>query len=264
MRVGLALALAVVGLSACSSSERHSETAGLRVTSLPVHSKLLSRALDGLLVTPRGGGRGRTLLVFLHGRGATPDETLSDAFLAGLRRLGARAPVVLLPDGGDHSYWHDRAEGAWGSYVLREAIPAALARSGADRSRVAVGGISMGGFGALDLARLAPHRFCAVGGHSAALYFRGANTPDGAFDDLADFQRHDLLGFAGGRSPYRVPVWLDVGTDDPFRQADTDLANELRADGAKVTFHVWPGGHAATYWDAHIAEYLRFYAHACR
>jgi len=233
------------------------------VTTLPVHSKLLNRTLNGLLVTPHGGGHGRPLLVFLHGRGATPGETLGDAFLAGLRRLGARAPVVLLPDGGDHSYWHDRAEGAWGSYVLHEAIPAALTRSGANPHRVAIGGISMGGFGALDLARIAPRRFCAVGGHSAALYLRGSDTPDGAFDDLADFQRHDLVAFARSGSPYRAPLWLDVGTKDPFRGADTAFAHELQADGAKPSFHVWPGSHGPTYWDAHLARYLRFYAVAC-
>jgi len=57
----------------------------------------------------------------------------------------------------------------------------------------------MGGFGALDLARLAPSRFCAVGAHSAALWFSGGETPAGAFDDAADFERHDLIRFAGER-----------------------------------------------------------------
>ena len=86
-----------------------------------------------------------------------------------------RTPVVLLADGGDHSYWHDRRDGAWGASVLREAIPAALRRTQADAHRVAIGGISMGGFGALDLARLGPRRFCAVGAHSAALGLGAAN-----------------------------------------------------------------------------------------
>jgi enterochelin esterase-like enzyme len=121
----------------------------------------------------------------------------------------------------------------------------------------------MGGFGALDLGRIAPRRFCAVGGHSAALWFRGADTPAGAFDDAADFARNDVIAFARGRSPYRAPVWIDVGADDPFRQADTALARELSADGARVTFHVWPGGHESSYWHGHLAQYLRFYAGAC-
>jgi enterochelin esterase-like enzyme len=44
----------------------------------------------------------------------------------------------------------------------------------------------------------------------------------------------------------------------------TKLAHELRTKGEKVSFHVWPGAHTGRYWDAHFAEYLRFYADACR
>ena len=51
--------------------------------------------------------------------------------LCAIHQLGDRAPVVFLPEG-DIGWWHDRAEGPWGSYVLREAIPAVLARTGAD------------------------------------------------------------------------------------------------------------------------------------
>jgi acetyl esterase/lipase len=71
------------------------------------------------------------------------------------------------------------------------------------------------------------------------------------------------VAFARSGSPYRAPLWLDVGTKDPFRGADTAFAHELQADGAKPSFHVWPGSHGSTYWDAHVARYLRFYAVAC-
>src|SRR5205085_5327312 len=168
--------------------------------------------------------------------------------------LGSEAPDVLLADGGDYSYWYDRRDGAWGSSLVREAIPAAIARLHADGSCLAVGGISMGGFGALDAARLHPGRFCAVGAHSAALWRTGGETAAGAFDDAADFARHDVIGLALG---YRGPLWLDVGSDDSFRAADEAFA---RAHG--VTLHVWPGGHASSYWAAHIRQYLRFYARA--
>jgi enterochelin esterase-like enzyme len=57
-------------------------------------------------------------------------------------------------------------------------------------------------------------------------------------------------------------VWLDVGTQDPFRAADTRLAGELRRRPAGVSFHVWPGGHEGAYWRAHWSEYLSFYAAA--
>jgi S-formylglutathione hydrolase FrmB len=264
LALSLATVVATIGWLAIRDARRgYHSTHGAHVVRFTLHSRLLHRNLDEILVTPAGGGRGRPLLVLLHGRSVSPSSWLSDSFFGALRSLGPRAPNVLLANGGNHSYYHDRRDGPWGSYVLREAIPAALARSGAGANRVAIGGISMGGFGALDLARLAPRRFCAVGGHSAAMWFRGADTPEGAFDGAADFTRNDVLAFARSRSPYRSRVWIDIGTEDPFRAADTALARELRADGARVTFHVWPGVHGTSYWHPHMRQYLGFYARAC-
>ncbi|MBK5221204.1 MAG: alpha/beta hydrolase, partial [Thermoleophilia bacterium] len=76
---------------------------------------------------------------------------------------------------------------------MREVIPAVSRRFGTDPRRVAIGGISMGGFGAYDLALKHPGRFCAVSGHSPALWFDGSETAPGAFDDAADFERNDVV-----------------------------------------------------------------------
>jgi putative tributyrin esterase len=256
----LAGALAAV-LCGCGSTQSKS-VGPPTVVNFALNSKLLGRQMFEVLVVPVGGARGRPLLVFLHGYGASPSGMLSPGFMSALRRLGDRAPAVFFPEG-DFGWWHDRADGRWGSYVLREGIPAALKRSGADPQRVAIGGISMGGFGALDLGRLASKRFCAVGGHSPAILLRNSKFVLGAFDSTADFRRHDLLRIARSRSPYRAPVWIDVGAQDELRPAATALARELRADHADLSFHVWPGSHNGRYWDAHFAAYLRFYANAC-
>ena len=234
---------------------------GLRADRFTVHSRLVHRDLEQVAIRT---GPHRPLLVLLHGRGGTPTDLLGLDLQAALRRLGSRAPDVLLVNGGDASYYHDRKGGKWGSYVLREAIPAGIRRLGADPRRVAIGGFSMGGFGAFDVARIAPGRFCAVGAHSAALWRTGGETPAGAFDDASDFGRHDLFSVAATRRLYRVPVWIDVGTEDPFRGADTEFAKTLQAHGVHTRFHVWPGAHAYPYWHAHVAAYLRFYAAALR
>jgi poly(3-hydroxybutyrate) depolymerase len=223
-------------------------TDGATLVHFTLHSRLAKADLHETLVRPARPGS-HTLLVLLHGRGSGPDSFLSQQFFDGLAALGTRAPFVLLLDGGDHSYWHDRRDGRWGSMVLREAIPAGVARTGA--KQIAIGGISMGGFGALDLG--AHGGFCAVGAHSAALWFSAGDTAPGAFDDAADFAQHDLI-----RQPptYRAPVWMDVGTDDPFRAADTALARKI---GAKL--RLWHGAHSG--WERQMARYLRFYADAC-
>ena len=151
MRIGVALSLVLL-LSACGSSSSKPEPP-LHVSTFELQSKLLGKQLDQVLVTPQGGGKGRPLLVFLHGYGGTPAGTLGPAFVGGAAPARRpRAGRACCRDG-QVGWWHDRDEGRWGSYVLDEVIPAALARSGADPKRIAVGGISMGGFGALDLGR---------------------------------------------------------------------------------------------------------------
>src|SRR6187455_2759933 len=202
MRIGVTVLLAalVSVLSACGSTEPK-VAAPPTVTQFVLQSKLLGREMYEEMVTPAGGGEGRPLLVFLHGYGGTPNDTATPALLAALRQLGDRAPVVLLPEG-QTGWWHDRDGAPWGSYVLDEVIPAGLERSGADPDRIAIGGISMGGFGALDLGRIAPKRFCAVGGHSPAVYTSGSDDALFAFDGPADFARHDLLTLARSASPY--------------------------------------------------------------
>jgi enterochelin esterase-like enzyme len=249
--VGLAVPIAIVTLALRSGSP---SPEGARVVRFTIRSRLVHRDLHEVAIRPAGAGAGRPLLVLLHGRGASPSSFMRQRLFRALMELGPRAPDVLLADGGDASYWHDRRDGAWGASLLREAIPAAIARLRADPRRVAIGGESMGGFGALDLARLHPRRFCAVGAHSAALWRSGGDTPAGAFDDAADFARHDVMGLP---FRYRGPLWLDVGSDDPFRAAD-----QVFALAHSASFRVWPGGHESSYWAAHMREYLRFYARA--
>jgi len=247
----LVAAAVAAGLAGCAGSDEP------EIERLDVRSRILGRSLEQIGVRT---GEGRPLLVLLHGRGSKPADVLALGLQEALQALGARAPSVLLVNGGDDSYYHDRRGGRWGSYVLREAIPAGISRLDADGTRVAIGGISMGGFGALDLARLAPRRFCAVGGHSAALW-RG-ETPPGAFGDAADFRRHDLLAAASRGRPYRSAVWIDVGTRDPFARAGRRLARLLSDRGVQVTYRSWPGSHEPRYWRAHLPAYLGFYARA--
>jgi S-formylglutathione hydrolase FrmB len=233
---------------------------GASIVRYSIHSRFVAESLPQTASSPAGGGRGRPLLVFLAGRGSSSDSNANDDFFAALRAEGKLAPNVLFPSGGDHSYFHRRADGDWGRYILEEAIPEAVRRLHADPARVAIGGISMGGFGAFDIARLRPSRFCAVGGHSAAMWLRTGDTAPGAFDDAADFARNDLVGLARerGREPWgRAQLWLDGGTEDPFRTADEAFAAALG-----IPIHHWPGEHSSSYWYPHFRDYLRFYANA--
>jgi S-formylglutathione hydrolase FrmB len=265
--LGLA-ALAVLGAILALTVFAGADRDGAEVVHVTVHSRDVGEAQAVQVVVPADDvdrTRGRPLLVFLHGHGGSDTSfTEDEAFFRALAALGPRAPVVAFPDGDEDSYWHDRETGRWGSYVTGEVIPAVVRRFHLDPRRVAIGGISMGGFGAYDIALDHPGRFCAVGGHSAALWQEGGETAPGAFDDAEDFERNDVIGTvrADPEAFGPIPIWNDFGTEDPFLPGNTAFDEALKAGGADLTEHEWHGGHEQSYWDRHWTQYLGFYANA--
>ena len=238
---------------------------GPRLVEITLSSAAVGDRRPIQVLVPSGPPKRRPLLVFLHGHGQPLSSfTENQAVLDAIAGAGGRAPIVAFPDGGYDSYWHDRDDGDWGTYVLDEVVPT-LARRFAPQPRlVAIGGISMGGFGAYHLGLRRPSRFCAIGGHSAALWFDGSEAFEGAFDDDEDFRRNDVI--AAVRSDPEAfgdtALWNDVGRSDPFLPGNRSFASALRESGAEVTAREWPGGHDYTYWDRHWPDYLRFYAAA--
>jgi S-formylglutathione hydrolase FrmB len=260
--VFVAIAYLALAATVFAPVDRH----GAQLVHIEVHSKAVGRDLGVNVIVPPGAGpQGeRSLLVFLHGRGGY-EGTFNDAVFRGLPSLhGRRGPLVAFPAGGVHGYWHDRAGGDWGKWVMDEVIPLVVRRFGIDPQRLAIGGISMGGFGAYDLALKNPGRFCAVGGHSPALWFDGSESAPGAFDDSADFERNDVVEAvqADPEAFGKTRIWNDYGTEDPFRPYDEGFVAALEAGNADLSVHSWPGAHEGGYWDSHWPAYQRFYVNA--
>ena len=261
----LVIGVAVVIQQTWLSDEAARETFGAKIKKLEVDSTLLDRTLPVRVVVPRRiPDKGRGLLVFLHGRGEDERSYLVDPMFEALADLRDRAPVVAFPYGGQSSYWHNRESGQWAAYVLSELIPKLIRRFDIAPRKIAIGGISMGGFGAYDIARLSPHRFCAIGGHSPAIWESASETADGAFDDAADFDRNDIIEAAKlTPSPYRgTRLWIDAGDEDPFLAGDQAFEDALRASGLDPIVRNGPGGHDSEYWNGNWREYLGFYARA--
>jgi poly(3-hydroxybutyrate) depolymerase len=115
---GLAGGAAVVAMAGVVPERAASH--GVKVVRYDVRSRFVHHRLAQTAVLPPGGGAGRPLLVFLHGRGRAGNESNANgAFSAALRALGTRAPVVVFPNGGDHSYFHARRSGDWARYWHR-------------------------------------------------------------------------------------------------------------------------------------------------
>ncbi len=109
-------------------------------------------------------------LVLLHGLGATPTELLEDAGLGQLiyeAMEGGDLPplIVFMPDG-RQGYWTNWTDGKhpWADVVQREYIPDMQQRFPLkkDPKAAALGGLSMGGFGALSIGLQSPETFGTI------------------------------------------------------------------------------------------------------
>ena len=111
-----------------------------------------------------------------------------------------------------------------------------------DRQGRAIGGISLGGSLALTIALEHPYLFGAMGGHSPAVdsTLAGRLAPTPMWSSLR--------------------VYLDVGRNDSHAPQVKAFAIALEVRNLKPAFHLYPGEHNRTYWQAYTAEYLAFYA----
>ena len=192
----------------------------------------------------RSGRTGR-LLVVLHGRGAGPEQFLTGAFF---QELGAtESPTVVMLNGGDHSFWHNRNSGKWASMVLNTVIPDAQRRFHTS-GKVGIGGISMGGYGALHIASLRPSEFCGVGAHSAALWRARVRQP-GRVRQRGRLPREQRL-------PRDRQAEEDGGLDGHRERRLVPRGGQRLARKLSVILHVYPGGHDSAYWNARMPMYF--------
>jgi enterochelin esterase-like enzyme len=208
---------------------------------------------------PDGHGPGDRLavLVSLHGRRGDHRTTFTSLRLKDhLDQVvgeGTDPFAIASVDGGDHSYWHRRADGTDASAMVREEFLPLLAEHGLDTDRLGLFGWSMGGYGALLMAGKQKLPVTAVAVSSPALFRGPGATAPGAFDDAEDFSANDVLDHSTWLRA--VPLRMDCGLQDPFCTATKDLAERLSprpAGGFTV------GGHSATYWRRVAPAQLRF------
>ena len=195
------------------------------------------------------------VVVCLHPRNATERFPFD---VVGLHRFAQAASanlVMAAVDGGKASYWHRRSDGSDAmAAVVDELVP--LARRRGDDGPVSVLGWSMGGYGALLAAALHPDTFSGVVAVAPAVWRRYADAAPGAFDDEADFRRHDIWTRLPALAPLRVRI--DCGADDPFVSSARLLLRRLPHAAGGIA----PGFHDNAFWRSKAADEVAFLTQA--
>lgn len=235
-------------------------------------SPALGRTMPYVVFLPPGydsADKQYPVLYMLHGLGGSSKEWQGYGLLDTAGRLmqsGEIQPFIVVLAEGERSYWVNHANGgpAWGTYVARDLVAEVDQgfRTVPDRSARAIGGDSMGGHGALQLAINNPAVFSVVGAHSFAL--RRYETAFSFFGDRASFNQRDpvFLYNAYPEVARTLTIWLDIGDQDTWQPAAAAFHAQLTRDGIPHLWRQFPGGHTGDYWTSHTADYLRFYSAA--
>jgi S-formylglutathione hydrolase FrmB len=179
--------------------------------------------------------------------------------------------VIVMPDGGRGWYTNHATGPRWAVHVGEE-LPAMIERTFQTRQGRAgrcIGGLSMGGYGALRVALAYPDRYESANSHSGALLgptmSRGVMTEDEyrlTFGPKLEGSEHDLSVLARqAKTLGQLPrLRIDCGTEDHLLPANRLVHQQLTDLGIEHEYAEFPGEHNWDYWDTHIVEALAFHA----
>jgi S-formylglutathione hydrolase FrmB len=208
---------------------------------------------------------------------------LSDDYTVWLRRTRVEwyvrdLPLIVVMPDGYRGFYTDNAEGPAYARHMAEELPAFVERNlpaRAAREARCVGGLSMGGYGALRLALGYPHRYVSANSHSGAILHGRKNQPrpDGPlsreefrriFGERPEGTEHDPVELARrAKAAGKLPrLLMDCGTEDHLVEDNRSFHRALTELNVPHTYREFPGAHDWDYWDRHVQEALAFHAEA--
>jgi len=231
-------------------------------------SEALEKQTAAHVLLPEGKLRGPFPVFYLL-HGLSDDHTMW-ARRSSIERYVQGLPlIVVMPDGG-RGFYCDAVEGsAHQTAIARDLVNYidTMFPTKAERKGRCIGGLSMGGYGAIKLALQYPDLFCSAHSHSGALgYGHGlrADWPEMARilgDKIAGGGPNDLylLAAEAGRSKWPA-MWIDCGTEDELLAQNRAFHTHLKKLRLPHEYKEFSGGHDWAYWDEHIREALAFHA----
>ncbi|MDB4970624.1 MAG: putative esterase [Myxococcales bacterium] len=232
----------------------------MSVVTVELYSAALGRTTTYSALVPEVGAPPWAVLYLLHGH---DDDHRAWLYKSSLLRHAAGLPLLIVMPSGENSYYvgaHER--------LIVDDLPADVARTfRAREGRAAIGGLSMGGYGAIRLGLKYPERYASIYAHSSRLPARAelpslpwagfADGDEAALDDLdVDTLAARVDGAAMGALSF------DCGTDDPLLPDNARFHARLHALDVPHQYREHPGAHTWEYWDRHVVDALAHHARA--
>ncbi len=276
---GLLLVGILLLSSGCKTKEAAPQTDHPRLTpnvvlrDVTFHSAALNRDMPYRVVLPLTVAPGQRLpvLYLLHGGGGGFREWTNDSDVAHFAESGL---ILVMPEGASSYYANavDPPQDRYEDYIVRDLISDVESKFpvATGRSSRAIVGLSMGGFGAVNLALHHPDLFIFAGGLSSAI-----DVPRRAFSiKRLQQSRHfnSIFGPSGSQkrrdndpfvlvrdaNPEATPyLFLTCGEQEGLLPSNRDFAKLLEARHFRYEFHTVRGGHDWNQWNAWLPTLLR-------
>ncbi len=176
------------------------------------------------------------IILFLHGRGERGSEGMWQTQIGlpqDVRDHPDRWPfVIVMPQCPLHAFWTDPASMELAMTTLNHETE----EFNGDPDRTYLTGLSLGGYGAWELARLYPQRWAAAVILSSGIFWSYA--PE-------RWTRANSLPGDYARAVGHTPIWLFHGAEDTVvhsRQSDM-MYEALKASGGNVRLWIYQGMH---------------------
>jgi len=183
--------------------------------------------------------------------------------------------IVVMPDG-DRGFYTDWVQGpAHEKHIIQEVIGFVerFLPVRKDRRGRVIGGLSMGGYGALKLALKYPQLFSSVAAHSSACRlghsyagrdkeWRRQRLP--VFGSRPKGGDNDLFALAERIDRSLLPaIRFDCGLEDFLLKDNRAFHAHLEKLGIPHEYVEYPGVHDWDYWDEHVREAIAFHWQTC-
>jgi predicted esterase len=172
------------------------------------------------------------IILFLHGRGERGGEGMWQTQIGlpqQVRDHPERWPfVIVLPQCPISAYWTDPV----GIELAMSTLDRETAEFDGDPDRTYLTGLSLGGYGAWELARLYPNRWAAIAIASSGIFWSYAPQ---RWDKAA------TLPPEYARAVGHTPIWLFHGSDDPvvkIRQSEL-MYEAFKTSGGRIRLWIY-------------------------
>lgn len=189
------------------------------------------------------------VLYLLHGQTFTDDQWVRLGITALADRLisaGEIPPLLMVMP--HENNWPQPDETNFGKAVTDVLLPWIDSQYPTipERSSRAIGGVSRGAAWAVHLGLTRWQLFGAIGAHSLPIFWTDSEQIT-----------HWLDAIPVGAMPR---IYIDISKNDADMASAIDFENLLNARGIPHEWTIRPGYHGEGYWQAHVEEYLRWYA----